>query len=353
MRRDFDHTTPQQRVVFAQGQAAARTRSTIDESEGSRVLLIASASSRALADSVAGHSRVVARIDQVAQHVPSVTAAAAVSASISNSVDTVVAVGGGSAMGLAKIVGVRTGAAIIAVPTTYSGSEATDTWGITENGRKETGADPRALPQIVIYDSILLASLSPRQRGMSGVNAIAHAIDSLWAPRADPINRAHSAEALHLLLAGLRATASLSDDAAVRESMLCGAYLAGVAFASAGAGLHHKICHVLGGMFDLPHAETHAVILPYVVEYNAPAAPEAAAVISQSLGGTGAAIGLWRLRGELGGPPSLRSLGLGESQIARAVEAAAEAAPASNPRPVTADDLRILLRRAWRGDPVV
>jgi alcohol dehydrogenase class IV len=130
---------------------------------------------------------------------------------------------------------------------------------------------------------------------------------------------------------------------------LYGAYLAAVAFASAGSGLHHKICHVLGGMFDLPHAETHAVVLPYVLALNAPAVPDLDARMAGALGARSALAGLMRLRDEVDAPRSLADLGLDEAGIASAVRPILEVAPASNPVPVTPAVVEVLLRAAWEG----
>jgi maleylacetate reductase len=162
------------------------------------------------------------------------------------------------------------------VPTTYAGSEATNVWGLTEASRKTTGTDDRVLPVTVIYDAELTLSLPQGLSIASGLNALAHCIDSMWAPRTDPINQALAAEGIHALNDGLPAVSNDPNDLTGRELALYGAYLSAVAFASAGSGMHHKICHVLGGRWNLPHAQTHAVVLPYVLAFNAPAASAAA-----------------------------------------------------------------------------
>lgn len=194
---------------------------------------------------------------------------------------TVVAIGGGSATGLAKIIARDTGLPVVAVPTTFSGSEATDIWGMTEDERKTTGTDPRVLPRVVVYDATLTQGLPTDLAVHSGLNALAHAVDSLWAPRADPINRAMAGEGMRALVPGLRGLRADTEVVRAHEQVLYGTYLSGVALASAGAGMHHKICHVLGGTFNLPHAPTHAVVLPYVAAYNAEADPDSAARIAE------------------------------------------------------------------------
>ncbi|HYY10137.1 MAG TPA: iron-containing alcohol dehydrogenase, partial [Kineosporiaceae bacterium] len=184
----------------------------------------------------------------------------------------------------------------------------------------------------------------------SGLNALAHCVDSLWAPRADPINTALALEGARGLAAGLPQVAADPRDVDGRERTLYGAYLAAVAFASAGSGLHHKICHVLGGLFDLPHAQTHAVVLPHVLALNAPAARDAERRLAGAFDAPSAVEGLRRLRHELDAPRSLRDLGMPEDGVTAAADAVLAAVPAGNPTPVTREDLDDLLRRAWRGE---
>jgi maleylacetate reductase len=184
----------------------------------------------------------------------------------------------------------------------------------------------------------------------SGLNAVAHCIDSMWAPRADPINTALAGEGLRALNAGLPAVKADPAGLPGREQTLQGAYLSGVAFASAGSGLHHKICHVLGGMFDLPHAQTHAVVLPHVLALNGPAAPDAERRIALALDAPTAVEGLAALRAELDAPTALRDHGMPADGIAPAVEAVLAAVPAGNPATVNHENLTALLRAAWEGE---
>ncbi len=186
----------------------------------------------------------------------------------------------------------------------------------------------------------------------SGPNAVAHAVDGFWAPKADPMNAALGSEGLRALIPGLLGLAAEPDDLDARERVLYGAYLAGVSFGSAGSGIHHKICHVLGGAFGLSHSEMHVIMLPYAVEFNSPAAPEAAQRISEALGGGSAAVGLYRLRRELGVVDSLAELGLREGDISEAARLATEAIPDSNPRPFTVSEVETIIRRAWSGDEI-
>lgn len=222
-------------------------------------------------------------------------------------------------------------------------------WGLTEDGRKRTGTDPSVLPRAVVYDATLTMSLPLEMSIASGLNALAHCVDSMWAPRADPINGALAVEGIRALAAGLPVLTHDPADLAAREELLYGAYLSAVAFASAGSGLHHKICHVLGGMFDLPHAQTHAVVLPHVLALNAQAAPAAERRIAGAFGSVSAAEGLRSLRERVAAPDALHDYGMPESGIPAAARAVLEAAPTDNPAPLTPDNVTALRRAAWEG----
>ncbi|MGH3263220.1 MAG: maleylacetate reductase, partial [Trebonia sp.] len=293
----------------------------------------------------------------VVMHVPVEVAERAREAAVRNDVDVLVSVGGGSTTGLAKAIAMTTGLPIVAVPTTYAGSEATPVWGLTKGASKTTGTDARVLPRAVIYDAALTLSLPVEMSVASGLNALAHCVDSMWAPNADPINAAFAAEGIRSLAAGLPRVVADPMDLGGREHALYAAYLSATAFASAGSGLHHKICHVLGGRYNLPHAQTHATVLPYVLAFNGPAAPDAERRIAAALSGTAlgtptaldALVGLQR---ELNAPHALADYGFAEESIPEAAQAILPAVPPSNPRKVTVEDLRALLRAAWSGaDP--
>ncbi|MDP9936750.1 alcohol dehydrogenase class IV [Paenarthrobacter nicotinovorans] len=348
----FDHKTLGQRVIFGTGEAVANTTSSVKELGSERVLLIAGTSSQELATSISAQVPGAVRIDEVIQHVPAENAAQAVATAQESACDAIVCVGGGSATGLAKAVALKTALPIVALPTTFSGSEATDVWGITDQGRKSTGSDARVLPAVVVYDASLTAGLPAHLAIASGINAMAHAIDGFWAPRTDPINRAMGAEALRALVPGLKALHRAPGDIDAREQTLYGAYLAAVAFASAGSGLHHKICHVLGGRYGLSHAEMHSIVLAYVTAYNAPAAPHAAKRISETFDGLPAEEALFRFREDVDAPKSLAALGLNEEDLPEAAALCLEVVPATNPRTVTRQDLENILRLAWSGEPI-
>ncbi len=348
----FTHATLPQRVVFAAGESPAAVAAEVEALGGSKVMLIASDREKLLADPIAKEIPVVLRHEEVVMHVPVEVAGRALWAAVDAGVDILVSVGGGSTTGLAKAVALTTGLPIIAVPTTYAGSEATNVWGQTEDETKTTGVDDKVLPASVVYDARLLTTLPGEMTVASGLNAMAHCVDSMWGPRADPIDRALAQEGIRALATGLQAVADDSTGVEGIEQTLYGAYLAAVAFASAGSGMHHKICHILGGMFHLPHAQTHAVVLPYVLAFNAPHAPEAEARIAQAFGSRKAGAGLAALREVLDAPRALRDYGMPEDGIAKALGPITKAIPDSNPAPVTDENLTALLKAAWAGDPI-
>jgi maleylacetate reductase len=343
----FAHEWLPQRVVFAPAAAGEAVAEEVRRLGASRVMAVASDADRA-EPVLAGLPVAVLHTD-VAMHVPVEVAERARAVAVDHDVDTLVSVGGGSTTGLAKAVALTTGLPVVAVPTTYAGSEATDVWGLTEGGRKTTGVDRRVLPRAVVYDAGLMLTLPVPTSVASALNAVAHCIDSMWAPRSDPIDRALALEGIRALTSGLPGVVEEPLDLAAREQTLYGAYLAAVAFASAGSGLHHKICHVLGGMFGLPHAETHAVVLPHVLALNGPAVPELDRRMAAVFGTDSALAGLLALRDEVDAPRTLRDLGLAEDDVPQAVQPVLEAVPPSNPVPVTAGIVEALVRAAWEG----
>lgn len=347
----FVHDTPPQRIRFAAGGAADHLADEVAEGDFRRVMMIAAPPEKALAERVAKDLPVALWHHEVAMHVPADVAERGRRAAAEHHADVLICVGGGSTTGLAKAIALTTGLPIIAVPTTYAGSEATDVWGITTHALKTTGTDRRVLPRTIIYDPALTLTLPVEMSIASGLNALAHCVDSLWAPRANPINAAYAVEGIRALNTGLPQVTADPGDISGRELLLHGAYLSAAAFASAGSGLHHKICHVLGGMFDLPHARTHAAVLPHVLAFNGPAAPEAERRIATAFGADSAMAGLESLRSTVKITVSLRDDGMPERGIRPAAEAVLASAPAHNPRPLTADDITLLLRAAWEGAP--
>ncbi len=347
----FAHETLGQRVRFAPGGAREGLAAEVERLDATKVMVIASARGMERARSITADLPVAHFHDEVVMHVPVPVAERAREAATAHGVDALVCVGGGSTTGLAKAIALTTGLPIVAVPTTYSGSEATNVWGVTENETKTTGVDARVLPRAVVYDAALTASLPIDLTVASGLNALAHCVDSMWAPRADPICTVLAAEGIRALADGLPIVVQADDTVSGHEMALYGAYLSATAFASAGSGLHHKICHVLGGRYDLPHAPTHAVVLPYVLALNVPAAPEAERHIARAFGSATAVDGLQALRTVLGAPVALRDFGFEEGMVADAVQAILPSVPESNPASVTSTNLEELLRRACEGAP--
>lgn len=346
----FEHETKGQRVLFGSGRGAGHLGAEIARLGSDMPLVIAGTRHQKLITEagLAGATR----YSRTVEHVPIGVADDARSVANSSGNDLLIAVGGGSATGLAKAVALTSGLPIVAVPTTFAGSEATDTWGLTEHGRKRTGTDATVLPVTVIYDAELLAGLPVGLAAASGLNAVAHCVDSMWGPRTDPINAALAMEGLRALRSGLPGVLSGESDAT--ELALSGCYLAAVAFTSAGSGLHHKICHVLGGAFGLPHAATHAIVLPHVLAFNAPYAATAVARIATALGDVDASDGLDRLRTSLHAPRALREVGLQHDDIPAAAMLILGEVPRTNPRPVDRAVLTDLLYAAWSGrDPRV
>jgi maleylacetate reductase len=346
----FDHVTLGQRVLFGTGKAADNLAGQVARLGAQRVMVIASDRETEMARTVAAGIEVALWHHDVVMHVPLETAENARAAAAESGIDLLVCIGGGSTTGLAKAIALTSRLPIIAVPTTYAGSEATNVWGLTEAARKTTGVDDAVLPVTVIYDAALTLSLPVEMSVASGLNGMAHCIDSMWAPRVDPINAALGAEGIRALSQGLPLITADPSGTEGREQALYGAYLSAVAFASAGSGLHHKICHVLGGTFNLPHAQTHATVLPYVLAFNAPFAPDAEARIAAAFGTADALTGLQDLRKRLDAPKALEHYGFTADGIAEAVSVILPAVPASNPRPVTTENLTRLLQAALTGE---
>jgi maleylacetate reductase len=346
----FVHDPLPQRVCFEPGQVAEALRREVGGLGAERVMVISSARQAELTREITAGLPVALSYDDVAMHVPVELAERARAAAAKAEVDALVCIGGGSTTGLAKAIAMTADLPIIAVPTTYAGSEATAVWGLTEGARKTTGTDLRVLPAVIVYDASLTTSLPVEMSVASGFNALAHCVDSMWAPKADPINAAFAAEGIRMLTEGLPQVVAEPTGLPGRELALAAAYLSAAAFASAGSGLHHKICHVLGGAYNLPHAQTHTVVLPYVLAFNAPSAPTAERRIATAFGSHTALDGLQKLRRTLDAPRALRDYGFQERDIPAAAELILPAVPPSNPRSVTIEDLRTLLTAAWSGE---
>jgi alcohol dehydrogenase class IV len=262
--------------------------------------------------------------------------------------DGLIAIGGGSTTGLSKAIALRTDLPQLVVPTTYAGSEMTPILGQTESGRKTTLRDMRVLPETVIYDVSLTLELPAHLSAVSGLNAIAHAVEALYARDRNPVTDLMAEDGIRALARALPDIIRDSRNNEARSDALYGAWLCGICLGCVGMALHHKLCHTLGGMFDLPHAETHSVILPYAMRYNTQAAPEAVAKVARALNVDDAATGLRHLAQEIGAPLSLAAIGLRREVLDdAAVQAVSN--PYWNPAPVTLAGIRSLLTDALDG----
>ena len=337
------------RVVFGAGTLEHLERE-IDLLGSRRALVLCTPQQRDQAQVVADRlgERCAGIFDRAVMHVPIETAREARERARTLNADCAVAVGGGSTTGLGKAIALESSLPILAIPTTYAGSEMTPIYGLTEGGLKKTGRDPRVLPKTVIYDVNLTLSLPPALSATSGMNAIAHAVEALYAQDANPIMSMLAQEGIRALANGLPGVIAKPQGVEARSQCLYGAWLCGTALGSVGMALHHKLCHTLGGTFNLPHAETHTVVLPHAVAYNRSAAPEAMRAIAAAVGADDAATGLYGLAQSLGAPLALKDIGMREADLDRAAELATQS-PYYNPRPIEYRALRQLLDDAYFG----
>lgn len=345
----FTHDVRAPRVVFGAG-AVERIPEELDRLGATRALLICTPRRGPAVERVAAAAgaRLAGVFSGARMHVPADLADAALAEARRVDADLCIAVGGGSAIGVAKAVALREGPPFIAIPTTYSGSEMTSIWGISAEGKKTTGRDPRVLARAVLYEPALTLDLPSSVTGPSGMNAVAHCVEALYAHDATPVTSLMAEEGIRALAAGLPASVRDGADLGARTTALYGAWLAGASLGAVAMGLHHRICHALGGAFSLPHAETHAVVLPYVAAFNAPAAPDALRRAARALGAEDAAGALYDLRAALRCPASLRELGLRGEQLDEAADRVVET-QYPNPRPFDRAQVRALLQDAWQG----
>ncbi|HEU5100602.1 MAG TPA: maleylacetate reductase [Roseiflexaceae bacterium] len=346
---EFTHDSQPGRVIFGAGRRE-RLADELARLGATRALVLCTPGQRGLGEWVAGllGERAAGIYAGAVLHVPVEAAMAARAEAQRLGADSCVAIGGGSTIGLAKAIALESGLPIVAVPTTYAGSEMTPIWGLTEAGLKRTGRDPRVLPRSVIYDPELTTSLPPHVAGPSGINALAHCVEALYAPDASPIVALIAEEGIRSLAASLPTVVRTPGDIDARARALYGAWLAGTSLGGAAMGLHHKLCHTLGGSFNLPHAEVHTVILPHAAAYNAAMASEAMARVARALGAESAPGAIYDLAAMLGAPTALRAIGMREEDLDTAAELATRS-PYPNPAPVNRDGVRQLLDDAFYG----
>jgi maleylacetate reductase len=284
----------------------------------------------------------------VSQHVPVEMLRDAKAHAAKVGADCYVVIGGGSTVGVGKGLALETGLPIVAVPTTYAGSEMTPIYGLTEGGVKKTGRDRKVMPKSVIYDVNLTLSLPPAIAGPSGMNAMAHCVEALYAEDANPIVSLLAEEGIRALGRSLPVVVKDPSDVEARSDAQYGAWLGGTVLGAVGMSIHHKLCHTLGGTFNLPHAETHTVILPHATAYNRDAAPEAMRRIAAALGASDAAEGIYDLIGRIGAPRALKDIGMPADGLDRAADLALQNRY-YNPRPLEHTAIRELLQRAYDG----
>jgi len=347
--REFVANSAAVRVRFGPG-ARHDLGAEIDRIGANRALVLSTPqqaeTALAFAETLAGRAAGV--FSRAAMHTPVDISEEAVSHAREIDADVVVAVGGGSTTGLGKAIAYRTDLPQIVVPTTYAGSEATPILGQTEGGRKTTLADPKVQPEIILYDAELVATLPVGMTVTSALNAIAHAVEALYAQDRNPLSSALAVEGMQAFAEALPKVVANPADLDARGETLYGAWLCGTVLGQVGMALHHKLCHTLGGSFDLPHAETHAIVLPHAIAYNETAVPELLAPVGATFGGGPAGAALHRFAAEMGAPLALKDIGLAEADLDRAAEIATQNAY-WNPASIDRDGIRHLLDAAFHG----
>jgi maleylacetate reductase len=347
----FTYTGLPSRIVFGSG-TLAQLPAEIDRLGLKRVLVLATPQQKGDSEKTAASlsGRAAGVFSEATMHTPVSITELAMKAAADMQIDGLLAIGGGSTTGLSKAIALRTDLPQVVVPTTYAGSEMTPILGETKDGRKTTIRSEKVLPETVIYDVDLTLTLPAAMSATSGMNAIAHAVEALYAQDRNPIISMMAEEGIRALARSLPRIVENLHDKEARSDALYGAWLCGACLGSVGMALHHKLCHTLGGSFDLPHAETHTIVLPHATAYNAKAAPDAMARIAKALGVTDAPSGLYDLTRRLGSKQALRDIGMPQSGIVQAAEIAL-ANPYWNPAPLDANAITSLITRAWAGEP--
>jgi maleylacetate reductase len=339
------------RVQFGQAAAPA-IAAALQQMSLSRAVLLATPGHGQQARAIAAQigPSVVAVLPLAQMHTPVEVTQHTLPQVLAAKADALISFGGGSVTGLGKALALHTHLPHIAVPTTHAGSEVTGILGQTEAGRKTTMTDARLQPQVVIYDPRLIASLPAPITVTSALNAMAHAVEALYAPDRNPLTSTLALQGAQALITALPKVLQNLHNLQARADCQYGGFLCGLVLGQVGMGLHHKLCHTLGGSFGLPHAQTHAVILPYAVAYNEAAVPDLLAPLAGILNAETAGQGLYTLSQSLHAPQSLRDLGLAETDLDRAADLAVQS-PYPNPSPLEKPALRALLQAAWAGDP--
>lgn len=353
--QSFVHQTHAQRVRFGAG-ALAQVAEDVAALGAQRAIVLCTPEQRDTARAVAEllGDRAAGIFAGAVMHVPVEAAREARRVAAELGADCAVAVGGGSTTGLGKAIALESSLPILAIPTTYAGSEMTPIWGITEGGVKRTGRDARVLPRGVIYDPNLTLTLPLQLTVTSAINAMAHAAEGLYAHDGNPIIALQAEEGIRAAAEALLNLPGRPMDLDARSNALYAAWLCGSVLGSVSMGLHHKLCHTLGGSFNLPHAEVHTVILPHALAYNASHASLAMQRISRAFDAAGVPAGtdvpgrLHALTRAAAAPMSLAEIGMRQEDLDRAAALAAQN-QYPNPRPLEQAALRALLQRAQDG----
>lgn len=340
------------RIIFGSG-ARNQVKREVDALQWTKVVILSSPSMHQEADRLANRlgTQCIAVYEYAVQHVPLEIVQDVLDKLKTLKPDALIALGGGSVIGIAKAVALETALPIMAIPTTYSGSEMTPIWGITDSGVKKTGRNPVVKPQVVIYDPELTLSLPHSISITSGINAMAHCVEAMYSSSANPLTSLMAEEGIRAMVEGLTRIKKEPHDLQGRNKALYGSWLGGAVLGSVGMALHHKLCHVLGGSLHLPHAETHTVVFPYVLAYNAPYVPQTVEALKRifqnddpNIAGT-----LYDFLRSLNAPRSLAELGMEEKELRKAVALAVQS-PYDNPRPVSAEGVQRILQMAYKGE---
>ncbi len=337
------------RVVFGHG-TLAQVPDEVARLGRSRALVLSTPQQEDQAQSIADAlgPRAAGVFAGATMHTPVAATDRAVAAYLAAGADCVVSVGGGSTTGLGKAIATRTGADQVVVPTTYAGSEMTDILGETAAGEKTTRRDASIRPEVVIYDVDLTLTLPVGLTVASALNAIAHAMEGFYAPDRHPITEALSRDAMAAFARAIPALMKKPQDASARADALYAAWGCSTTLGHVTMALHHKLAHVLGGSFGLPHAETHAVLLPHTTAYNEGAVNGLLDPIKAAFGQASAAKGLWLFAKSVDAPLRLSDLGMTAADLDRAADIAARN-PYANPAPITRTGIRQLLQHAFDG----
>ncbi len=353
MEQAFEYTGSPARIVFSR-ESSSRIGEVVSELGCSRALVLSTPFQKDDAERVRArlNDAGVGVFSNAKMHTPIDVTDDAMKMVAEHSADCLVAIGGGSTTGLGKAIALRTDLPQIVIPTTYAGSEVTPILGQTEDGRKTTLRSSAVLPEVVLYDPDLTKSLPVSMSVASGLNAVAHAVEALYAKDRNPISTMMAVEGARSLIEALPDIVSDPGDMKARAKALYGTWLCGTVLGNVSMALHHKLCHTLGGAFDLPHAQTHTVVLPHVVAFNAMAVPDLLSPLARILETDKPGLALSEFSKRLGAPMTLKELGMPEDGIDHAADLAMTDAY-WNPRPLVRKLIRRLIEKAYFGEPPV